>query len=305
MRYIYTVYEEKNFCRAAQRLYISQPSLSAMVKKVEAEYGITIFNRTTPLTLTPEGEYYIQTAEKMLKLDADMHQHFRELERGFSGQVSFGGSTYFCVNILSGIIRQFQNEYPNIQVGWREMRNDELTRQILARQIDFCFEVDQFEQAGISSMKFGSEEVILAVPEQFDVNRKLKKYVWRNDGEHQPFSETPAISMAWFHSTPFVFLREGNDSYARGLRICKNAGFTPNISMKVDSSMTSYHLAVAGNGAAFIRDAIRRNNPSDKLCYYRVDDALSVRDIMLYYRAEGRSRVEDTLLSFIRDVICG
>ena len=47
MWYVYTVYEEKSFSKAAKRLFVSQPSLSAMVKKVESDYDITIFDRTT------------------------------------------------------------------------------------------------------------------------------------------------------------------------------------------------------------------------------------------------------------------
>ena len=54
MWYVYTVYEEKSFSKAAKRLFVSQPSLSAMVKKVESDYDITIFDRTTtPISLTP------------------------------------------------------------------------------------------------------------------------------------------------------------------------------------------------------------------------------------------------------------
>ena len=66
MSYVYTVYEEKSFSKAAERLFVSQPSLSAMVKKEESDYGITIFDRTTtPVSLTPDGEYYIRTARRI------------------------------------------------------------------------------------------------------------------------------------------------------------------------------------------------------------------------------------------------
>ena len=108
MWYVYTVYEEKSFSKAAKRLFVSQPSLSAMVKKVESDYDITIFDRTTtPISLTPEGEYYISAAKKILRLDADMRQHFRECPKGLNGSVMFGGASFFCANMLSGIIRQF------------------------------------------------------------------------------------------------------------------------------------------------------------------------------------------------------
>ena len=59
MDYIYAVYEEKSFSRAAKKLFVSQPALSNMVKKAEKEIGAPIFDRSTiPLTVTPAGEYY-------------------------------------------------------------------------------------------------------------------------------------------------------------------------------------------------------------------------------------------------------
>ncbi len=307
MRYVYTVYEEKSFSKAAEKLFVSQPSLSCMVKKVETSYGITIFDRTTtPISLTPEGEYYIRTVEKILKLEDDMRQHLRECSDGFVGNICFGGASFFCTVILSGLIKQFSKEYPNIRVDWLEMRNDELISQILQRKIDFAPEVDRLEAVGIDSLKFGVEELVLAVPSAFSVNEQLRGSYYRpGSGEsssHCIYDLTP-VSAALFRDVPFVFLREGNDSYSRGLDICRNAGFKPNIAMLVDSSMTCYRLAAAGNGAAFIRSTVLSVEPSSKLCYYRIDDPLSIRDIMLYFRADGRSPAEDTLLSFIKDRI--
>ena len=247
MRYVYTVYEEKSFSKAAERLFVSQPSLSAMVKKVESDYGITIFDRTTtPVSLTPEGEYYIHTAKRVLKLETDMRQHFRECSKGLNGSVTFGGSSFFCANMLSGIIRQF---------------NETLR--------DHCF-----------------------CPGNM------------SNGIHGIY-ETKPIGAGAFREIPFVFQREGNDSHTRGMRICENAGFAPRVILQVDTSMTGYQLAIAGNGAFFVRDSVLWIEASDKLCYYKLDDPLTLRDIFLYYRLDGRSRVEDTLLSFIRDMVSG
>ena len=309
MRYVYTVYEEKSFSKAAERLFVSQPSLSAMVKKVESDYGITIFDRTTtPVSLTPEGEYYIHTAKRVLKLETDMRQHFRECSKGLNGSVTFGGSSFFCANMLSGIIRQFRSEYPDIHVGWKELRNDELAGQILQRKIDFAFEVDEIKVDGITSMKFGSEEVILAVPVSFAINERLRDHCFcpgnMSNGIHGIY-ETKPIGAGAFREIPFVFQREGNDSHTRGMRICENAGFAPRVILQADTSMTGYQLAIAGNGAFFVRDSVLWIEASDKLCYYKLDDPLTLRDIFLYYRLDGRSRVEDTLLSFIRDMVSG
>ncbi len=235
MRYVYTVYEEKSFSKAAEKLFVSQPSLSCMVKKVESSYGITIFDRTTtPISLTPEGEYYISTVEKILKLEDDMRQYLRDCSNGFVGNICFGGSSFFCTVILSGLIKQFGNEYPNIRVDWLEMRNDELISHILQRKIDFALEVDRLEAAGIDSLKFGVEELILAVPAAFSVNEKLRGSYFRpgsEEGNIRGIYDLKPVGLEPFRDIPFVFLREGNDSYSRGFNICRNAGFEPNIAM--------------------------------------------------------------------------
>ena len=70
--YVYEVYKEKSFSKAAQNLYISQPSLSARIKKIEDTLGVPLFDRsTTPLRLTESGEVYIKAAEEIIKRGID------------------------------------------------------------------------------------------------------------------------------------------------------------------------------------------------------------------------------------------
>lgn len=78
--YIYAVYQEKSFSKAAKKLYVSQPWLSATVKKVEQELDVRLFDRsTTPISLTEAGAYYIQRVEEIRRIEQDMIQHFQEL----------------------------------------------------------------------------------------------------------------------------------------------------------------------------------------------------------------------------------
>lgn len=64
MEYVYEVYKERSFSRAARNLYISQPSLSASIRRIEARIGAPIFDRsTTPISLTECGEEYIRLCE--------------------------------------------------------------------------------------------------------------------------------------------------------------------------------------------------------------------------------------------------
>lgn len=80
MQYIYTIYQERSFSKAAKKLYISQPALSAIVKKAEQKIGHLIFDRTTiPLTVTPAGRYYIKCIENILEIEKNMQDYFDDL----------------------------------------------------------------------------------------------------------------------------------------------------------------------------------------------------------------------------------
>ena len=78
--YIYAIYQEHSFSKAAQKLFVSQPWLSSVVKKVEQEIKTPLFDRSTnPISLTPAGEYYIQQVEKVMAIEEDMREHFAAL----------------------------------------------------------------------------------------------------------------------------------------------------------------------------------------------------------------------------------
>ena len=70
MEYIYTVYKERSFTKAAKKLFISQPSLSASVKHIEEKVGYPIFDRgTKPISLTECGRKYIESVEKIMAVE--------------------------------------------------------------------------------------------------------------------------------------------------------------------------------------------------------------------------------------------
>lgn len=80
MKYVYEVYKEKSFSKAAKKLFISQPALSNMVRKAEKEMGAPIFDRSTiPLTVTKEGAYYIRTVEKILFLERNLERYVQDI----------------------------------------------------------------------------------------------------------------------------------------------------------------------------------------------------------------------------------
>lgn len=101
MDYVYEVYRQGSFTRAAQALYISQPSLSQMVRKAEGRIGAPIFDRSTsPITLTEAGRAYIRAAEQLQQAEAELRQYLDDAEKCVTGVLSLGGTTLFTSYVL-------------------------------------------------------------------------------------------------------------------------------------------------------------------------------------------------------------
>ena len=79
MEYVYAVYKEMSFSRAAEKLFISQPALSAMVKKVEKRIGSPIFDRScSPIRLTNCGKEYISCIEQIMDVEYQFSQYLNQ-----------------------------------------------------------------------------------------------------------------------------------------------------------------------------------------------------------------------------------
>ena len=307
MNYVYAVYEAKSFTKAAQKLYISQPALSSMVKKAEKKIGMPIFDRsTTPITLTRAGRYYIQQTEVIMHIQKEAEEHFRRLAGTHANQLRLGGSSFFLSYVFPPVVKRFRQSNKQANVSWVESRNDELITRLMKNDIDFFLEVDELANESIGAWLWGEEQLILAVPAEWPINDQLLDYQLSAEDVHERkhrSDEVPAVDVSVFAEEPFILLREGNDSHRRAVGICRNAGFRPqNIYMTADQMLTSYYLAAEGHGAAFIRDSILFHaDLTENLYFYRLDDPLATRNIYLYYRRDKElSPVAQSFLDFVR-----
>ena len=107
--YVYQVYKEKSFSRAAKNLFISQPALSATIKKIETRLGVQLFERTTTsVTLTEAGEAYIDTAKKIMELESDLAVYLEDLSNLNTGRLVLAGTAFFCSYVIPPVVSAYQ-----------------------------------------------------------------------------------------------------------------------------------------------------------------------------------------------------
>ena len=304
--YIYAVYQEKSFSKAAKKLYVSQPWLSATIKKAEQELGLPLFDRSSnPISLTEAGRYYIEKLEEITAIEDEIREHFKQMKKMGRAELRIGSSMFFCTYVLPGLMKEFQLLYPHITLTLTEGGSKTLLEKLLSGRLDFLLEAERFTDGRIHSIHWASEEIMLAVPAANPVNEKLVEYCYSfvdflnraEDGNRRP-----PVPLGAFAREKFLLLKEGNDIHQRSLQLCKNAGFTPNVSLYLAQMMTAYYLVLEGQGITFLRSSIPAHvTPTDQVVFYQLDDSLAVRSVYLSYTRRAMNPVQQHLIEFMRD----
>ncbi len=115
-KYAYEVYKKGSFTKAAKALYISQPSLSAAISRLESDLGFRIFDRSVlPCSLTAAGRIYMESIEEIVEVENNMKRRIKDLSDINHGSITVGGSSYASYLVLSDIFSAFYKSYPDVK----------------------------------------------------------------------------------------------------------------------------------------------------------------------------------------------
>ena len=228
--YVYAVYEEKSFSKAAQKLYITQPALSTAIKKVEKKIGTPIFDRSTsPIGLTPGGEVYIDAIEKLFALEQNTLNQLNNLNGLLAGKLSVGGTIFFTSFVLPGVLSEFSHRYPQIKIDLQEGTTTQLTDKLVAEELDLLIDNSELDDKNYEKYYYSTERIILAVPKSFPINEELTQYQLTAEdiraGRHSQ-AEFPVLPLPLLKSTPFIFVKEENSIYKRSMKMCSRQNYS-------------------------------------------------------------------------------
>lgn len=292
MEYIYCIYKERSFSRAAERLHISQPSLSAMVRKIEAQVGAPIFDRKTrPVSLTPFGTEFVQGIEQIFEIEEHLHHLVYELHNLERGSVAVGGSNLNISYTVPQKLVQFKQAYPKVDL--RIVEKDTLTcKQMLdSGELDLMVTNRPMSAEEYHRIVCYREELVLAVPQSFPFNLGLEDKRLTPEELDGQVSSVPLqrrIFPQLLDRVPLILLHRGNY-----LRLCSDILFQdhqvePNIMLEVDKSSIAYNFARLGLGATIISSVLVESSHRDSgLYFYRLHGAQASREAFICYR-KGR-----------------
>ena len=307
IKYVLAVENAGSFSRAAEKEYISQPALSRIVKKVEQELGLLIFDRSSmPLQLTPEGREVTAYFRRMLDVQKELEEYCEARMRLKDRVVTIGAPSYFCRYVLPPIIDAFRQEHPEFQIRVIETNDNELREFLSTGAADLGISVGYSMPADLKCIGLAEETIVLAAPASLEINERLKQY--RLTAEemregHYKDENCPKIRISEFKEESFLMLKEGNDMYRRGMKICRDAGFTPRIVMYLDQLLSAYYLSAAGQGITFPRASIPHYvGGSDQMYFYKIDHPETSRPVNVYFSGRlGREEILKPFTDYVRE----
>ena len=288
MEYVYAVYKEMSFSRAAEKLFISQPDLSAMVKKVEKRIGSPIFDRScSPIRLTEIGQEYITCIEQITDIENRFLQYLNQTESLATGSLSIGANSVFASFLLPNDIFTFSRCHPGVQVSMSEGNTDDLLKALDAGTLDIVLENYDFSDDTYEKRYLFTENLLLVVPRALLPDRSLERYqldIYHPDAAAD-WASTPCVPLSAFSDIPFLTLRTGNDTRHRFEQLCQRYGVSPHIHLELDQLTTAYQIARSGIGATLVSDTILQHTPpAHSMQYFRLDEDLSCRKVYFYFR---------------------
>ncbi len=276
--YVYAVYTEKSFTRAASKLYISQPCLSAAIKKIEQQVGMPLFERRySDLRLTEAGQQYIETAERIMALEAEFENRVHNITNLEYGSIVIGGSNHVCSHILPELVGIYTKKYPKIETNIVETSSVELEKKLLDESVDIIIDSFDTEDDRLEYCPLLCETILLAVPSESISNTGLE-YCGALPSELYEKSkfaaDLPEIPISKFRNEKFILLKSGNSMYRHARDVFDDCGFIPNVVFRLDQLLTSFSLASSGNGACFVTDTLFKYHLfGDSVHLYRIKNS--------------------------------
>lgn len=282
--YIYMVYQKGSFSKAAQALYLTQPTLSIAIQKVESEIGMPLFDRSQkPLTLTDAGRIYIEALEEMRIVEHKLNSQLLDLTSMNVGSVRIGATNYFLSYILPPILLRFKKQYPGITLNITEAGAYELRELLKEQKLDITFLSHLDGSTSFKSYPAFRDRILLAVPADLPVNCLMEdcSMTCADIQAGRPWmDDQPCVDLKLLQDIPFVLLESKYDLRRRANSFFDAYGIEPNVYMEVSQIITAYNLAQAGIGATFVPDrAVGKN--CKELLFYKLASPRADRNMMI------------------------
>ncbi len=301
LNYFLTVAEELNITRAAQKLYITQQSLSENIAQIEEEYHVRLFRRRPSLQLTPAGERFAVLARQMIGLDAHVRAEMSDLARNHEGALAVGVRRPYSDILVPYILPCFMKEHPRIHVRIYSTGAPELAQMLTDGTIDLCVGIARYmKNRAFENEILWSDRYCVVVPDsilrkQFGLSEKDLRA-----GREPDFSLHPDV--------PLILRDSRSNSRATSDLFLLHNGITnPNVLAELKDPLLPLRFCARGLGVTFALEKVfshftRFETQGEKLHAFPLSDAaFDTSTSLSTYKGRYVSRAARDFIELVRE----
>jgi DNA-binding transcriptional LysR family regulator len=228
------VAHHRSFSRAAESLFLTQPSVTARIQSLEREIGERLFERTgRSVTLTDAGHAFMPHAQRALTAVQEGTDAIEAVRHGDVGSIRIGASSSIATYVLPAILKKFREDRPRVHVHLSTGQTEEVIEAMLNGETHLA--VTRFAQhPEVESLHLYNDDLTLVV------------------APGHPFAKKRSVTIAEAGREPFLFFERGSSYHSLIYSMFLRAGVVPESVMELDSMETTKHMVEAGLGVAIL-----------------------------------------------------
>jgi DNA-binding transcriptional LysR family regulator len=296
--YIQKILDEGSISSAAKKLFISQPSLSQFIKRIEDELGVEILERKIkPLQLTSAGEIFLKTEQSIHHMYEQGIKQIMDLSELKRGQVTIGSTNYRTMYLLTQVLPAFKYRYPGIDIHLEEGVTEELEIYVLNGITEISITLLPLTYPSLAFEELFQEQIVLALP----ANHPLCKTIPGGNSSYPPY---PEINFSQLKNEPFIVIKKGQKIRASFFNLCHSTKISPNIILETDSMATAQALVASGMGITILPDTLAINNVFPVMPRYFSLKQVKPRKIgVVFLKGKKLSKASLAFIDVMKEVI--
>ena len=299
--YFLMIAEEGSISKAADKLYLTQPSLSKYLKRLEENLGVELFSRDRyPLALTQAGIIYKRYVEEIRAKERQLQQEFSEFREGLFGHVTLALTEWRSSVMLPALFPYFRRRFPHITLSVKEGSHQQMLYWLEHGQADLALMHYPNDYQDLELDFLAQENVIMAVNQNDPLLQKMRHPPRPGEIQHLTTEE-----FLLFRDAPFILNIEGQNIRQIVLNFFANLNITPNVILEVKGDQTKQNLVQAGIGNSFAAfAAFGINTYLNDLCYFSLGDPpLHWNLAVAYHKKRPPSIQAQKLIQAIHELI--
>ncbi|KAA8998854.1 LysR family transcriptional regulator [Affinibrenneria salicis] len=247
LRQFLAVAETMNYRRAAERLNMAQPPLTAAIRNMEETLGVRLFERTNRITgLTAAGTVLQEEARRTLEQMARAEALTRRAGQGLTGSLRIGFVASAVRHRLPARIARFSRDHPDVALELHEATTARQVNALLEDRLDVAIvalPLPEYAGARLAVQSLLSSRLVAALPQD------------------HPLAAQSELTLGALAQEPWIMFpaSEGPGLYRAILSACERAGFTPRVAQRALQMETIIGLTAAGLGVSLVPEFLRRS----------------------------------------------